>query len=110
LLRGGRLSRHIEIPVPDEPGRRKMLDLFTKTMPLDGVDLDALAERTDAFSGADLEALCQEAGMNALIRTGSASDDASVTAADFASALAARKGEGATTSPSRSPSDQQGYV
>jgi transitional endoplasmic reticulum ATPase len=68
LLRGGRLSRQIELPLPDRAARRQLLAQFTATMPLDGVDLDRVAARTDGLAGADIEALCQQAGMRALVR------------------------------------------
>jgi transitional endoplasmic reticulum ATPase len=89
LLRGGRLSRHIEIGLPDKDARRKMLDLFTADMPLDRVDLDQLAATTNTLSGADLEALCQTAAVNAMIRGG---DHPAVTSADFATAILEHKG------------------
>jgi transitional endoplasmic reticulum ATPase len=44
----------------------KILELKTKNMPLKGVNLKTLVEKTDGFSGADLEALCREAAMQAL--------------------------------------------
>jgi transitional endoplasmic reticulum ATPase len=70
LLRPGRFDKLVEIPMPDEKTRLAILQVHTKKMPLEvGVDLKALAKQTDGYSGADLEALCREAGMNAL-RTG----------------------------------------
>ncbi len=89
LLRGGRLSRHIEIGLPDKGGRRKMLGLFTADMPLDNVDLDKLAATADNLSGADLEAVCQSAAMHAMIRGG---PHPSVTSSDFATAILEHKG------------------
>ena len=68
LLRGGRLSRTIEIPLPDFKGRIALLQLFTAGMPLDRVDVDGLARRTAGLSGADLKALCQQAAVEALTR------------------------------------------
>lgn len=68
LLRGGRLSRVIELPLPDVAGRRRLLGLFTARMPLHKVDLDEMATDTDGFSGADLKALCQQAALEALVR------------------------------------------
>lgn len=110
LLRGGRLSRHIEIPLPDTEGRRAMLGIFTAAMPLRGVDLDELARRTEGLSGADLEALCQEAAMQAIIRQGDAVEPA-VTAEDFGAALAGRTG-GAEVAPADADrrKDSEGYI
>ena len=87
LTRGGRLSRTIEIPLPDEQGRRAMLARMTEPMPLVGVDLDALAARTEGFSGADLHALCQQAAVAAIVRGGDAGEP-QVLAADFETAVA----------------------
>ncbi|SFG40069.1 transitional endoplasmic reticulum ATPase [Halopelagius inordinatus] len=66
LLRPGRLDRHIHVPVPDEDARRAIFAVHTERKPLaDDVDLDELAERTDGYVGADIEALCREASMAA---------------------------------------------
>ncbi len=66
LLRPGRIDRFVLVPAPDEKGRLEILKVHTKNMPLKNVDLKELAKRTEGFSGADLEALCREAAMNAL--------------------------------------------
>ncbi len=66
LLRPGRLDRLILVPAPDIDARKKILEVHTREMPLKDVDLDYLASITDSFSGADLEGLVREAGMNAL--------------------------------------------
>jgi transitional endoplasmic reticulum ATPase len=95
ILRGGRLSRVIEIPLPDGDARLAILRVVTARMPLDGVDLEALALETEGFSGADLKALCQQAAVESLVRTGAraakpAKGSRHVTAADFDQALADR--------------------
>jgi SpoVK/Ycf46/Vps4 family AAA+-type ATPase len=88
LLRGGRLSRTITLPVPDHDGRLRMLQIFTSRMPLHNVDLTRLATQTDGFSGADLEALCQQAAMKAMqTQDLSPGTTHSVGPAAFASAL-----------------------
>ncbi|WP_295540635.1 CDC48 family AAA ATPase [uncultured Thiohalocapsa sp.] len=100
LRRPGRFDREIAIPIPDRDGRREILDIHSRGMPLDeDVSLDHLAEITHGFVGADLEALCREAAMGTLRRllpdVGMALDDlpfdrlASVTVlmADFRTAL-----------------------
>lgn len=67
LLRPGRFDEIVYVPVPDAEGRRTILEIQTEPMPLgDDVDLDALAERTERFSGADLENLVRKAGLLAL--------------------------------------------
>jgi transitional endoplasmic reticulum ATPase len=69
LRRGGRFDREIEIGVPDKEGRKEILQVHTRGMPLvDGIDLDQYAESTHGFVGADLESLTKEAAMNALRR------------------------------------------
>jgi transitional endoplasmic reticulum ATPase len=70
ILRGGRLSRVIDIGLPDEDGRLAILQILTKTMPLADVDLEQLALETAGYSGADLKGLCQQAAVESLIRTG----------------------------------------
>jgi transitional endoplasmic reticulum ATPase len=69
LRRGGRFDREIEIGVPDRDGRKEILQVHTRNMPLsDAVDLDAFADNTHGFVGADIESLSKEAAMNALRR------------------------------------------
>ncbi len=69
LRRPGRFDKEIEIGVPDKEGRKEILQIHTRDMPLaDDVDLDKLAELTHGFTGADLEALCKSAGLKALRR------------------------------------------
>jgi transitional endoplasmic reticulum ATPase len=66
LLRPGRIDRFVLIPAPDEKSRLEILKVHTKNMPLKGVDLKLLSKKTVGLSGADLEALCREAAMDAL--------------------------------------------
>ncbi|NGM69308.1 CDC48 family AAA ATPase [Natronolimnobius sp. AArcel1] len=69
LRRGGRFDREIEIGVPDKDGRKEILQVHTRGMPLtDSIDLDRYAENTHGFVGADLESLAREGAMNALRR------------------------------------------
>jgi len=69
LRRPGRFDREIVIPAPSTEGRRAILGIHSRRMPLaPDVDLDHLSRITHAFVGADLEALCKEAGMVALRR------------------------------------------
>jgi len=94
LRRGGRFDREIEIGVPNERGRREILEVHTRRMPLaDDVDIGRLASRTHGFVGADLESLMTEAAMDAL-RRGRRDDanapitDLTVTRADVEAAMA----------------------
>jgi transitional endoplasmic reticulum ATPase len=69
LRRPGRFDREISIPIPDRNGRREILEIHSRGMPLaEKVDLNHLAEITHGFVGADLEALCREAAMICLRR------------------------------------------
>lgn len=69
LRRPGRFDREIEIGVPDKQGRYEILQIHTRSMPLNGdVDLKKLSEITHGYTGADLAALCREAAMKALRR------------------------------------------
>ncbi len=68
LRRPGRFDREIEIGIPDRSGRHEILMIHTRGMPLDGVDLQALADVTHGFTGADLAALAKEAAMRAIRR------------------------------------------
>lgn len=69
LRRPGRFDREIVIGVPDEKGRREILGIHTRGMPLaEGVDLDELARTTHGFVGADIAALAREAAIDAVRR------------------------------------------
>jgi transitional endoplasmic reticulum ATPase len=69
LRRPGRFDREIAISIPDQKGRLQILDIHTRGMPLaQDISLDKIAQVTHGFVGADLEALCREAAMNALRR------------------------------------------
>ncbi|MGY4395004.1 transitional endoplasmic reticulum ATPase [Sphingomonas sp. UYAg733] len=85
LLRPGRFDELIYVGVPDKDGRRRILAIQTGKMPLaSNVDLDSLAERTDRFTGADLEDLVRRAGLVALRQSLSVAE---VTMAHFEEAL-----------------------
>jgi len=95
LRRPGRFDREIRIDPPDRQGRREILAVHSRAMPLaPDVDLDQLAEQTPGMVGADLAALCREAAMAALRSAGAlspggltmAADRLTVGAADFAAA------------------------
>ncbi|KXA89848.1 hypothetical protein AKJ61_01970 [candidate division MSBL1 archaeon SCGC-AAA259B11] len=67
LRRPGRFDREIEIGVPDRDGRKEIMQIHTRGMPLaEDVDLDELADNTYGYVGADLASLAREAAMNAL--------------------------------------------
>jgi len=63
LIRPGRIERHVYIPPPNEKARKEIFKIHLRGKPLGKVDLNELAKRTDGYSGADIEAVCREAGM-----------------------------------------------
>ena len=66
LLRPGRFDSLIEIPMPDREARLSIFKVHTRNMPLKGVNLEDVAAKTEGFTGADIAALCREAGMFAI--------------------------------------------
>jgi len=100
LRRPGRFDREIAVGAPDWRGRKRILEIHTRGIPLDEVDLEALARTTHGFVGADIAALVQEAVMEGLRRSlrdlDPGDDDAvrsvagtiRITAADFRGARA----------------------
>jgi cell division protease FtsH len=83
LLRPGRFDRRVSVQAPDKAGRRKILEVHTRAMPLDSdVDLDALASTTPGMVGADLANLANEAALLAARR-----DHDKVHMADFTDSL-----------------------
>lgn len=67
LLRPGRLDRKIEFPLPDRRQKRLVFNAITSKMSLDeDVDLESLVSRPDKISAADINSICQEAGMLAV--------------------------------------------
>ncbi|HWA68014.1 MAG TPA: AAA family ATPase [Mycobacteriales bacterium] len=86
LLRPGRLERLLFVPPPDQAARAAILTAAAAHTPLDaGVDLAAVAARTEGFSGADCAALIRQAALAAMRRS---MDAPNVTGADIDAALA----------------------
>ncbi|MBW2992472.1 CDC48 family AAA ATPase [Candidatus Woesearchaeota archaeon] len=84
LLRPGRFDRIILTPVPDKLTRKRIFEVHTKGMPLKGVDLGKLAEQTEGYVGADIEAVCREAAIMALRKNMKAKE---ITFKDFQEAM-----------------------
>jgi len=83
ILRPGRFDRLIEVPEPTHEGRERILDIHADGMGLtEDVDLPAIAERTEGFSGAELASLVTEAGMFAI-----RDERTDVTHEDFTNAI-----------------------
>ena len=84
LLRPGRIDRMILVGRPGLEERKSILKVHTAKMPLKDVDLDVLAKATEGYVGADIAALCREAGLTAYRRDNAAQ---AVTGKDFKVAL-----------------------
>ena len=94
LRRPGRFDREVEIPPPQTAEREQILRWYMRSMQVEGVDVRALAGRCIGYVGADLEAVCREAGLRALKRSleggrlaAGGSESRVVTAEDFEWAL-----------------------
>ena len=68
LRRPGRFDREVQYRVPDRNGRLEILTILTRAMPLEGVNLDTIADLSVGMVGADLKAVCQKAAYTALRR------------------------------------------
>ncbi len=67
LRRPGRFDRELRINPPDEEGRREILKIHTRGMPLDkDVDFIELSSKTIGYTGADIEVLCKEAALKSI--------------------------------------------
>ncbi len=85
VLRPGRFDRLVSVPSPDDKSRLHILKLYTKSMPLaKDVDVEEMAPMIKGYSGADVQALCREAGMSALRKNITAKE---VTREDFIEAM-----------------------
>jgi transitional endoplasmic reticulum ATPase len=85
ILRPGRFDRLIYVPAPDHTTRLNILKIHTRNMPLArDVDLEQISNQAAGYSGADLEAVCREAGLISLRRD---IDTKSVTLEDFRDGL-----------------------
>jgi len=62
LLRSGRFGRHIEIPMPDKDARKEIFKIHLKNKPLaKDVDINQMAQDLEGYTGADIQAICEEA-------------------------------------------------
>jgi proteasome regulatory subunit len=83
ILRPGRLDRLIEVGLPDVEGRQDILNIHTAKMKLDKtVDMGQLISKTEGFSGAEIKAICTEAGYAAIRK-----DRTKITMTDFNEAI-----------------------
>jgi len=82
LLRPGRFDRIIEIPMPDVEGIKKILEIHTRNMNIEEIDLGKIADRLSETTGAHVAAIVREAGMFAI-----RSERGNVTQEDFTKAV-----------------------
>ncbi|MFX1390983.1 MAG: CDC48 family AAA ATPase [Promethearchaeota archaeon] len=62
LLRSGRFGRHIEIPMPNKESRVEIFKIHLKGKPLsEDIDIDQMAQNLEGYTGADIQAICEEA-------------------------------------------------
>ena len=67
LIRPGRIDRKIEFPLPDDKTRRRIFNIHTNKMTLaDDVNIEEYIQSKEDLSGADIKAICTEAGLMAL--------------------------------------------
>lgn len=66
LLRPGRFDKLVLVGAPDLESRKDVFKIHTKEMPLDKISLDELSALTEGYSGADIEAVCREAALQAM--------------------------------------------
>lgn len=88
LLRAGRFSKKIHIPLPDKGLREEILKFYIKDLKVEKKELDFkdLADKTDGFSGADISYLVNEAKLHAIRRT-EGTDVINLIMLDFTAAL-----------------------
>lgn len=89
LKRSGRLTKEIVVGLPDYESRYRLFNLFLSKLPLkQSIDIQALAEHSEGISGADIKAICDQAGVNAFQReSGSRNRDYKVDVQDLKKAF-----------------------
>ncbi|MEA3414014.1 MAG: CDC48 family AAA ATPase [Nanoarchaeota archaeon] len=69
LLRPGRIDAHVELSAPDLETRKEIFKVHTKNMPLEKeINLEEISQNSEGWTGADIEAICRNAGINAIKR------------------------------------------
>lgn len=80
VLRPGRFDDKVYIPLPDIPARRKLIELYLSKRPVAGdIDLDALANRLDGFSGADIKYICDRSATIPFLQSVATGEDGEIT-------------------------------
>ena len=69
ILRSGRFGRHIEVPLPNKHSRKKIFQIHLTDKPIDpDINIEKLSEKLEGYTGADIEAICEEATLLAIRR------------------------------------------
>jgi transitional endoplasmic reticulum ATPase len=80
VLRPGRFDEKVYIPLPDLPARRKMLDIYLGKRPVaEDVDLNALAQELDGYSGADIKYICDRAATVPFLKSVATGQEGDIT-------------------------------
>jgi transitional endoplasmic reticulum ATPase len=80
VLRPGRFDEKVYIPLPDMPGRKKMLELCLAHRPVDpSVNLDELAARLEGYSGADVKYICDRAATIPFLKSVATGEEGLIT-------------------------------
>jgi len=90
LLRPGRIDSHVELGIPDMETRLEIFKVHVKNMPLEkNVKVEEMVEKTEGWTGADIEAVCRFAGVNSIKRNYHLKDvkDLKITKDDFEKAI-----------------------
>ena len=70
MLRSGRFGRHVEIPMPDKESREVIYKIHLKNKPLtNDIDISKMAEELEGYTGADIQAICEEATLLTIRKT-----------------------------------------
>ncbi|MBN2421957.1 CDC48 family AAA ATPase [Candidatus Woesearchaeota archaeon] len=112
LLRPGRIDLKLDIPVPDEKSRLEIFKVHTKNMPLEkDIDLKGFAKLSEKMTGADIEALCREAGMESIRETKkSKKQEIRITKKHFEKAFESIKGKLDKKEISRDKEKDKSYI
>jgi transitional endoplasmic reticulum ATPase len=89
VLRPGRFDEKIYIPLPDAPGRRKLLEIYLSHRPLaSDVNLDELTASLEGYSGADIKYICDRAATVPFLQSVATGTDGEITRQIFQQAVA----------------------
>lgn len=103
MMRPGRMDARIYVPLPDGPARYRLLEIHLGTRPLaDDVDLGALCDRLEGYSGADIKNVAERAAARPFLEAVGGAEARAITMADIEAVIA-------ETSPSVLPKDLERY-